>query len=120
MIKLYDVQKALYDYLKAYYTTYDYVPKDPSYPCVRVCDDPAKPYDTKTHEGLEISLTIHAWSKSKGKKEIKMLLDDIRAKMKSLSMSNLQAVYFQHMEVFDETEDIKHGALEYQIKLMEV
>lgn len=120
MIKQYDAQKALYDYLKQYYKTYDYVEKNPTYPCIRVGDDPAGPYDTKTHEGLEISLTIHAWSKNKGKKEIKMLLDDIRGKMKVFSMTNLQAVYFEHMEVFDESEDVKHGVLEYKLKLMEV
>jgi len=52
---------------------YDSVPQDTAYPYVTVGEDNHNEWDTNTTLGSDCSITIHTWSRSRGKKETKTI-----------------------------------------------
>lgn len=71
------VQEAIYARLAAALAptkVYDHPPQQASFPYVTVGDDTQIDWDAKDAPGLEHTLTIHAWSRYRGRKEVKGLL----------------------------------------------
>lgn len=54
---------------------YDHVPQNSAFPYVMIGDDTAIEADTKSHEGWEVTLTLHAWDyAAAGGKSVKAIL----------------------------------------------
>jgi hypothetical protein len=77
------VQKAVYAKLNVDLTVnvYDNVPPNAQAPYVTIGDDTAADDSTKTDDGQQITLTIHAWSDYAGRKEVKELGAEIYASL---------------------------------------
>jgi hypothetical protein len=57
---------------------YDHVPQGQEAPYVVIGDDTAIDFDTKTHNGWEVTLTIHCWDfEVAGRKSVKTLMKHI-------------------------------------------
>lgn len=55
---------------------YDHVPNQATFPYVTIGESTALPFDTKTHTGLDQTLTIHAWSRDyRGRKNVEDILN---------------------------------------------
>jgi hypothetical protein len=68
------LQQAIFDALTAYPgmpAVYDDVPTNAEYPYVALGEDTHIPFDTDDSLGAESTLTIHVWSRYRGKKEAK-------------------------------------------------
>ncbi|MFD2206636.1 DUF3168 domain-containing protein [Kiloniella antarctica] len=76
-----EVQKAIYTKLKTDLSinVYDNVPSSAQTPYVTIGDDTASDDSTKTDDGQQITLTIHAWSDYAGRKQVKELGAEIYA-----------------------------------------
>ena len=53
---------------------FDHVPQDSVFPYVVVGEVTSGPFDTKTEDGLDQTLTIHSWSRYRGLKETKEIM----------------------------------------------
>ena len=53
---------------------FDHVPQDSAFPYVVVGEATSGPFDTKTEDGLDQTLTIHTWSRYRGLKETKEIM----------------------------------------------
>jgi hypothetical protein len=58
---------------------YDDVPQDTAYPYIVVGEETTLNAGTKTLDGLEYTLTIHVWSRYRGLKETKQIMQRIYA-----------------------------------------
>ena len=56
---------------------YDHVPQDVTFPYVRIGESNAQPDDADLVDGTDELLTIHIWSRYRGQKEIKQIMDAI-------------------------------------------
>jgi len=81
-----DIQKAIYDALSgnsalasAVVAVYDNVPQPADtgaasdFPYVTIGEDVLVPWDTDDSTGVDGSITIHVWSRTKGRKEVKTI-----------------------------------------------
>lgn len=59
------------------------------FPSISIGDDTAKDFDTCTSDGQETTVTIHTWSQSAGRKEVKSLMSNV---YRILHKSNLSVV----------------------------
>jgi hypothetical protein len=97
-----ELQKAIYDVLSNDYAlgqlvtgVYDSVPQaadagsDLPFPFVTIGDDTAIDWDTDTSVGKEATLTIHSWSRYRGRSEVKQIQGAI---YEALHLSNLSVV----------------------------
>lgn len=75
----YELQVALLTRLKATVgvPVFDYVPQEAVMPYVTIGEYTGVPFDAKDFEGLEPTVTLHAWSEAKGKAEAMKLLSKV-------------------------------------------
>jgi hypothetical protein len=59
--------------------TFDDVPQDQAAPYVRVGEMTEVPWDADDFVGRETTITVHSWSTYRGMKEIKDIMDTIKA-----------------------------------------
>lgn len=123
-----DVQKALYAKLEAALsaTVYDHVPPNAAFPYVTIGDDTSIPWDTKAGSDLdygfgeEITVTIHAWSRKGGRKEVKQIGAAIYAALhnKALTMDDhaLVQMQFEFGDSFLDADGVTyHGVSRYRL-----
>jgi hypothetical protein len=80
------IQTAIYERLSAYAPltavitgVYDDVPQaadagsNAAFPYVTIGDDTLNEWDTDTEQGADTTITIHSWSRARGRKEIKAI-----------------------------------------------
>lgn len=74
-----NIQVAIYSALSGNLTAsvYDHVPQDTAFPYVTIGEDIVSEWDTDDSEGFESLITIHQWSRYRGKKEVKTLQREI-------------------------------------------
>ena len=126
-MKLFEIQKAVYTTLandtaikKKVKGVYDDVPQDEKYPYIVIGDDTINKWDTDTELGLNTTLTIHAWSRKAGKKEIKEVMGLIynalhRAEI-NINNMNLVTCECEFMETFTDSDRItRRGVQRYRI-----
>ena len=53
---------------------FDHVPPESAFPYLVIGEATSRPFDAKTHDGMEQTLTLHAWSRYRGLKEIKDIM----------------------------------------------
>lgn len=94
---------------------FDRVPTDAAFPYVTFGRTSVFDWSTSTESGLEHLVTLHVWSKAKGKKEAFAILDAARRTLKApltLDSQNLVNFRFQFAEVsFDDDISVYHGLL---------
>lgn len=78
-MSVWNIQAALYSALSGNIsaTVFDHVPEDSAFPYVVIGEDLASEWDTDTEQGFETVLTLHYWSRYRGKKEIKELMGEV-------------------------------------------
>ncbi len=53
---------------------FDHVPPQSIFPYLAIGETSSRPFDVKTNEGMEQTLTLHSWSRYRGLKEIKDIM----------------------------------------------
>ena len=66
---------------------FDHVPEGQAFPYVTIGESTAADFSTKTEAGQEHTITIHAWSRERGRKETKQILARIYADETGLNRS---------------------------------
>ena len=123
-----EVQKAIYAALKAALNpvaVYDHVPRRASFPYVTIGEDTAVDAGDKTAEGQDITLTIHAWSRKRGRKEVKQLLGQVRGALHGQPLTvagyTVRLVRFEFGTTFKDADGVTyHGVQRYRIVVDDV
>jgi len=124
-----EMQKAVYDILRAdaalialagdgaspaRTTVYDRTPQDSAFPYIVVGEATALDWDTKSTDGMELTQTIHSWSRYSGAKEVKQIMgaivDAIDGATMSLTGHTLILIRFEFSETLDDPDGrTRHG-----------
>ncbi|AHB49042.1 hypothetical protein W911_12500 [Hyphomicrobium nitrativorans NL23] len=77
---------------------YDEVPRGAAFPYVTLGPTTTRDWSTGTEEGAEHALTLMAWSKAPGAREVHLVLDALRAALHeaALSVSGQRLVSIRH------------------------
>jgi hypothetical protein len=91
-----------------------------AFPYVTVGDDTEQEWDTDNTTGREHTLTLHAWSRYLGKKQVKDILDAMKAALHNqpLTVSGLHVVLVlaEYAESFVDPDGItRHGVLRVRV-----
>lgn len=71
------IQAAIFAKLQTVGTVYDHVPQESAFPYIVIGDDTSTPWDTDDSTGSESTCTIHVWSRQRGRKEVKTIMQAI-------------------------------------------
>lgn len=98
---------------------YDDVPPNTKMPYVVVGDDTAAQWDSALGRGEDLTLTIHAWSNYRGKREVKLLMAQIKDALhdQALSVAGHQLVQltFEFVETFVDADGVtRHGVIRFR------
>jgi hypothetical protein len=101
---------------------YDDPPQGSAYPYVVIGDDACADASTKTDEGEDIDLTIHVWSRYRGKKEAKEILAAIKDALHDQPLSatgwGLVMARFEFSSVFPDPDGLTmHGVSRFRFVL---
>jgi hypothetical protein len=93
-----------------------------TFPYCVIGDDTIAPWDTDDTVGGDITITLHFWSRSKGNKQVKALMDQAYALLNRASLSksgyNLVDCLFEFGEVIpDPDAATKHGVQRYRLTI---
>lgn len=74
------IQKRIYEILSASLEqpVYDYVPPDAGLPYVEIGDDITTDLSDKGGDIRAVLLTVHCWSQSRGRKEVRQMTEAVR------------------------------------------
>lgn len=129
-----DVQTAVYGALNNDSTlgglvqaVYDFTPQeatddDADFPYVVIGEDTAAPWDTDDILGAEWTVTIHSWSRYRGQKEVKQIMDACYNVLHraSLSVSNFSTITVEwefSESLLDPDGLTHHGVQRYRLLL---
>lgn len=98
---------------------FDDVPEDTEYPFVRIGEETITDNSTKDLQGQVITITIHAFSEYRGKREVKQIMDAIYDAMHDSDMivsgANLVNFRFEFMDIVTESDGItRHGVMRFR------
>lgn len=99
---------------------YDHVPPDAVFPFVTLGEMQAEPFDTFDHDGMAQLVTLHVWSRQRGRKESKAIMDALYQRLHhgALTISGRQLVLCRFLEAEALLEDdglTYHGVARYQV-----
>lgn len=99
---------------------HDHVPDAPTFPYLVVGESVAAPFDTKSWNGLDHDATVHAWSRHRGQKEAKQMLDAVHACLHAAAFAvaghGLVLCRLAFVQVFDDPDGLtRHGVARYRI-----
>lgn len=127
-----EIQKAVYTKLNADLSTpvYDYVPQDSDsgsstpFPYVTIGEDVVTEFDTDTDSGGNVLITIHTWSRAKGRKECKDIQGAIYTSLhrQTLAISGynfIDCFFVSEQSFFDTDGYTRHGVSSYRILIDE-
>lgn len=104
---------------------YDYVEEGSNFPIVTIGECNILDYSTESFDGEEVIQFIHVWSKYKGKKECKeilnMVLEIVFRDLKELSDGfEIDLIKRESIEIIDDPDvNLKHGVIELRLKVRE-
>jgi hypothetical protein len=124
-----EIQKAVYERLSGYSgmpDVYDHAPQssdsgtDTPFPYVTLGDDTHIPFDTDDSVGAESTITIHSWSRSRGRAEIKQIQGTVRAALQRYELEvdgfDLITIEFDFSESFMDPDTFtRHGVQRFRI-----
>tara|TARA_R110001592_G_scaffold335837_1_gene620845 strand:+ start:526 stop:1263 length:738 start_codon:yes stop_codon:yes gene_type:complete len=101
-------------------SVFDDVPEDTSYPYVVIGEETTSNNGTKTKDGLEHTLTIHAWSQYRGRREIKEIMQSVYENLHNTAISVIGASLVNIRQEFSttlaETDGItRHGVMRFRV-----
>lgn len=99
---------------------YDHVPPDATFPFVTLGAMQAEGFDTSQHNGNSLRATLHIWSRARGNKEVKQIMDALTNRLHggALSIAGQQLVMCRMLSAVTELDDdglTQHGLLQFQI-----
>lgn len=118
------VLKAVLAALKAVCTptpVHDHVPQGTGYPYVELGAKTSAPYDTKTTDGKDITLTIHSWTSGSGSKPCLDLMEQVRTALHHQTLTldghtaiNTRVIFEEDMQDPEDPE-VYHGATRIRV-----
>ena len=95
-------------------SVYDAVPENVAFPYVAIGEDTAIDWSAKGMRGEESTLTIHVWSRYRGRKEAKLIMaaikDALHEQALSVSGENLILLRWEYAETFLDQDGLTmHG-----------
>jgi hypothetical protein len=99
---------------------YDVVPPDAQYPYVTLGDITVRDFDTKDRTGFEQSFLLHAWSRYRGRKELKSILQAVFDRLHNAVLTVMGADFvscqFLSCSVGAENDGLTlHGVMRFRI-----
>jgi hypothetical protein len=120
------LQEAIYNALDSALAcgVYDFVPDGTAYPYVVVGSDTAIEFDTDDTNGLEVTVTIHAWSQYAGMYEVAVIMDSIYDALHNadlyVSGYNIVSCLQEYSETMTESDGLtRHGVQRFRILMHE-
>lgn len=126
------IQAAIYDKLNTDLSTpvFDYVAQgadsgsDTPFPYIAIGEDTLNEFDTDTELGADGTLTIHTWSRAKGRKECKDIQGTIydslnRAAITVTGYNLIDVFWISDQSFYDEDGETRHGVSLYRILIDE-
>lgn len=119
------LQQAIYAYLNGFAglpSVYDEVPPNPTFPYIAIGDDTHVPFDTDDSLGSEAIVTIHTWSRYRGRKEAKTIQGIIYQRLTRAPIPvtgfALVTIEFDYSEVLVDPDGItRHGVQRFRVLL---
>ncbi len=121
------VQTAIYDKLTgdaalmaAIDAVHDQVPENAAFPYLTIGEDTGRDFGTKTESGQSLTLTLDAWSRAHGRKEVKDILARVHALLheQALSVAGFTHLLtrFEFTQTFRDPDGLtQHGVARYRI-----
>lgn len=116
-----EIQQAVFDRLASdsSLTVYDHVPEDAAFPYVVIGEDTHVPFDTDDSLGAESTVTIHVWSRYRGKKEAKeiqgIIYDALTRQELTIDGYDLITIEFEYSDVLLDPDGItRHGVQRFR------
>lgn len=123
-----DLQKALFEALVSDNALvaalggakiFDHAPADVRFPYVTFGRTSLYDWSTSTEDGTEALLTLHVWSKAKGRKEALGIMERVKASLDDASLDlgahHLVSLRFEYGEArYDEDVAVHHGLLRFR------
>lgn len=127
-MRLIETQRAIYEALTgsaplmALITgVYDHVDQGTEYPYVVIGEDPATEWDTDTEQGAEQLVTIHSWSRERGRLETKQILEAIYETLHRQTLTINDAIFYSCFwessdSFMDPDGETRHGIIRFRIR----
>lgn len=102
------------------FPVHDHVPQDSAYPYIVIGDDTSIPFDTDNSTGTEATLTIHVWSRQRGRKEVKQMFGLINTLLHRAEFSVTGGALIECQAEFEESfmdSDglTRHGVMRFRL-----
>jgi hypothetical protein len=127
-MRLWNVQKAIYDKLVAdaplaamVTGIYDHVDQGTAYPYVVIGEDSENEWDTDTEQGAESSITVHSWSRERGRKETKEIQERIYELLHRVELTIEDAIFYSIFWEFSDSfvepdGETRHGVIRFRLR----
>jgi len=104
---------------------YDSVPQDAAFPYVTIGEDNHNEWDTDTTIGSDCSITIHTWSRARGRKETKQIQAEIYAALHRAELTHtgykFDSCDWESSQSFTDADGLtRHGVQTFRIILERV
>ena len=98
---------------------YDEVVEGNSYPFIRLGEETAIDYSTNNLVGAETTINIHIWSRYKGSKQTKQIMDKVHDLLHDVSLTvsgvNLINLRFEYSDIMRDPDGItRHGVMRFR------
>jgi len=98
---------------------FDHVPPESVFPYLVIGEATSGPFDVKTHEGMEQTLTLHAWSRYRGLREIKDIMTAVTKALDQQALSlvghTLVLLRFEFATTFLDSDGLtRHGVQRFR------
>lgn len=98
---------------------YDEVVEGNTYPFITLGEETAIDYSTNNLVGAETTINIHVWSRYKGSKQTKQILDKIHDLLHDVSLTvsgvNLINLRFEYSDIMRDPDGItRHGVMRFR------
>lgn len=119
-----EIQKAVYARLISTYDlnvpVYDHVPQDAAFPYIVIGDSTAIQWDTDDSLGTESTITIHVWSRFRGREEVKeiqgQIYDALHRHELDIDGCHTVTCEWEHADSFVDPDGItRHGVSRFRI-----
>lgn len=98
---------------------FDHAPAHVAFPYVTFGRTSVYDWSTSTESGVEQLLTLHVWSKARGRKEVLDIMECVRARLDQapldLDAHDLVSLRLEYSEArYDDDIDVHHGLLRFR------
>lgn len=105
-------QLAASDLMNSISGIYDHVPEGAAFPYITVGEAMSQDWSSNSFSGQEHRLTLHAWSREAGRKQVKELLGQIHAVLHEQSVivtgHKLVSLRYEFSETFKDPDGLTH------------